>query len=143
MRSFILLMLFSYCTATAQTNSTHIHKVPFSYMKVNEGNLCVHRSGASVIQTDPAWMKVHMLCKDDSLININFNENTVWQRSSMGDCRAIFTHILYMDTVAKKMIWEEHKHYGGCRAAKFEDFRIVFRKPPDGYTFETTEVLEK
>ncbi len=140
MKLLLPFILFFHFTAFAQTDRSHIKRIPFTYLKIEGDFLCIYRSKVQVVQNDSIWNNIQSRCKAAKTEVPDFSKYTVWQRTSHGDCHALFTHSLFMDTLAKKMIWVENNHYGGCRAAKIEEFRIEFPNPPPGYTFELREI---
>lgn len=143
MKLLLASIVFIQFTVTAQTDSSHILRIPFTYMKMDQNLSCGFISDKVVIQSDSSWNYVQVRCKAAIDTKPDFSKYTAWQRTSMGDCHAIFAHELFMDTLAKKIIWVEYDYYGGCRAAKFEDVMIQFATPPAGYTFELREIKKE
>jgi hypothetical protein len=140
MKLLLTSILFIHFTVAAQPDSSHIKPIPFTYLNVSQENLCIHLNQAGVIQTDSLWKNIRKLCNADIRTKPDFSKYAIWQRTSMGDCHARFTYELFMDTLAKKIIWVENDYYGGCRAAKFVEVMIQFATPPAGYTFELREI---
>jgi hypothetical protein len=140
MKILLSTLLLLQATVFAQTDSSLI-KVPFTYLPMGNNFLCAWASKVTVIENDSAWRIVQNRCGDTTKVDLK--KNTAWQRTSHGDCHARFSHELLMDTVNKKMIWLQHNYYGGCRGAITQEFRILFPKPPAGYSFELIEKQHK
>jgi hypothetical protein len=147
MRYLLAVSMFFNLTATAQVtrvdnfDGCHLKKLPFTYLPVKGAFACIYRSKVSVFLDFASWKNYNEECHDNNE-PIDFYKYGVWQHETSGDCNAIFTHELFLDTSAKKMIWLEHIWDGGCRGMVFKEYRIMFPKPPAGYTFEQKAILE-
>jgi len=143
----LTLSIFFTVTASAQIirvdsfDDCHLKKLPFTYLPVKGAFACIYRSKTSVFLDEASWKKYNKECHD-STGYIDFYKFGIWQHETSGDCHAIFTHELFLDTGAKKIIWLEHIWDGGCRGMTFKEYRIMFPKPPPGYTFEQKQILE-
>ena len=147
MKYLVALSILFSLNGTAQVqrvnsfDSRNLKKVNFKFLPVKGKYGCIQHAKDSVFLDKVSWLKYNNECKD-SIGEVDFNKNGVWQRESWGDCHAIYTHELFLDTAAKKMIWLEHNRYGGCRGMDIKYYRILFPKPPGGYTFELKEIVE-
>lgn len=57
-------------------------------------------------------------------------KRSVWLTHSQGDCMARFTFAVFRDMYYPVLLLKEWNQYGGCRAARFEQFTISFETPP-------------
>lgn len=65
-----------------------------------------------------------------------------WFTTSMGDCHAWFNYAIVIDKYFPATILLETSHYGGCRAARFDDMDISF-KPLTGKQFYRKAGIQK
>ncbi len=137
----LLLFLFLFKMTTGFTqDSSAFQKIKFEYLKVSAKRLC---NSAVPIQNEAEWKQKMIDCDIKTAPPIDFTKYNVWMKHSLGDCHATFTHDLWMDNNSKKVIWVEHEKYGGCRAAKFTQFWILFPKQADAQRYEISELQDR
>ncbi len=138
-RLVLLLFLFKMSAVSAQDSSA-FQKVKFEYLKISAKRLC---ASAAPIQTEDEWNQKMKDCDIKSAPKIDFTKYNVWMKHSLGDCHATFTHELMMNTKSKKITWVEHEKYGGCRAARFAEYWILFPKQADAQSYEIKELQDR
>lgn len=128
------------------------HGVDSSYFK-DSGYILLKRDFVAIDMRKAWGYKVPHAITNDSLLkeftrgctdcidSFNFNTHIILQGDFLGDCHAKFEDYVYLDTIAKKLIWRVYNIYGGCRAGGGKSFVFKIPKPPIGYTIKVEEVL--
>lgn len=81
----------------------------------------------------------------DTVLFIDSSKNQMaWLTTAGGDCHARFDYQLVRDRFFPVLLLKEMNFYGGCRAARFQDYAILFRETGGIlYYIKKTLLMEK
>lgn len=121
-----------YCKHSAGQTACHRNRCQYSWVWAVRDN---QKAFSSLFSTTKSGFdesitgqkKLHTY-RDTVMTDPGDRAVSAWFTYAQGDCMASFTFGLFKDRYYPVLLLKEWNQYGGCRAARFDEYTILFRK---------------